>query len=412
MAQETNRISYLTRRYLDSLCTPAEMHEFLQIIEQLEYGIPVRQELDRLWQVSADAKGQTSPGGWEKILRCVYQEANQWSQREQSRGNRQKMNRWTVAAASLLVIAAASWLFFFQPARPAETLPVSKVVNDIKAPLTNRAVLILDNGQKVYLDSVKNGVFAQQDGIQLVKTDNGALVYQVRDRNGTRGMGYNTLTNPKASRTARLTLTDGTRVWLNAGSSLTYPVIFTGRERKVSVSGEAYFEVTHEITKFFIVSKDRLSIRVLGTHFNVKAYDDDPENKVTLLQGRISVSQDKASRIVRPGQQTRVANQRILIRKINTQQAVAWKNGIFDFGEGTGLKDIMRQVARWYDVTIDYQGDTDPQLGGEISRQMDLSKLLEKLELTGLVKFQMEERKIIVTLKTGSGFTILYRNLW
>jgi len=411
MTQGTNRISYLTRCYLDSLCTPAEMREFLQIMEHLENETPVRQKLNQLWQVSAHAKGQTPPGGWEKILRRIYQQANQWSQRKQARENRQKMIRWPVAA-SLLVIAAVSWLFFFQPAQPVKAVTMSKLINDIKAPLTNRAVLILNDGQKVYLDSVKNGAFAQQDGIQLVKTDNGALVYQVRDRNGTRGMGYNTLTNPKASRTARLTLTDGTRVWLNAGSSLTYPVIFTDKERKVSVSGEAYFEVTHEITKFFIVSKDRLSIRVLGTHFNVKAYDDDPENKVTLLQGRISVSQDKASRIVRPGQQTRVANQRILIRKINTQQAVAWKNGIFDFGEGTGLKDIMRQVARWYDVTIDYQGDTDPQLGGEISRQMDLSKLLEKLELTGLVKFQMEERKIIVTLKTGSGFTILYRNLW
>jgi ferric-dicitrate binding protein FerR (iron transport regulator) len=191
-------------------------------------------------------------------------------------------------------------------------------------------------------------------------------------------------------------------------------VSFTGRERKVSVSGEAYFEVAHDSKKPFIinVNKDKLSIRGLGGHFNVKAYKDDHDSKVTLLQGRISVSQDKASRIVRPGQQARVANQRILIKKSNTQQAVAWKNGMFDFGEGTGLKDIMRQVARWYDVTIDYQGDTDPQLGGEISRQMDLSKLLEKLELTGLVKFQMEERKIIVTLKTGSGFTIYYRNLW
>jgi ferric-dicitrate binding protein FerR (iron transport regulator) len=389
------------------------MREFLQIMEHLENETPVRQKLNQLWQVSAHAKGQTPPGGWEKILRRIYQQANQWSQRKQARENRQKMIRWPVAA-SLLVIAAVSWLFFFQPAQPVKAVTMSKLINDIKAPLTNRAVLILNDGQKVYLDSVKNGAFAQQDGIQLVKTDNGALVYQVTDRNGTGGMGNNTLTNPNASQATVVTLTDGTRIWLNSGSCLTYPVSFTGRERKVSVSGEAYFEVAHDSKKPFIinVNKDKLSIRGLGGHFNVKAYKDDHDSKVTLLQGRISVSQDKASRIVRPGQQARVANQRILIKKSNTQQAVAWKNGMFDFGEGTGLKDIMRQVARWYDVTIDYQGDTDPQLGGEISRQMDLSKLLEKLELTGLVKFQMEERKIIVTLKTGSGFTIYYRNLW
>jgi ferric-dicitrate binding protein FerR (iron transport regulator) len=270
------------------------------------------------------------------------------------------------------------------------------ILNDIKAPLTNRAVLILDNGQKVYLDSVKNGAFVQQDGIQLVKTGNGAFVYQVTGRNISRGTEYNTLTNPKASQTAMLTLADGTRIWLNAGSSLTYPVIFTGRERKVSVCGEAYFEVTRDSTKPFIVSKDKLSIRVLGTYFNVKAYDDDPESKVTLLQGMVKVNKDKASGILQPGQQARVVNQRILIKGVNTQQAVAWKNGEFDFGEGEGLKDIMRQVARWYDVTIDYQGDTDPQLGGEIFRQVDLSKLLEKLELTGQVKFRVDGRKIIV----------------
>jgi ferric-dicitrate binding protein FerR (iron transport regulator) len=395
MAPETNRISYLTRRYLDSLCTPAEMWEFLQAMKYLEDETPVRQELDKLWQDSATVTGRTSPESREKILGRVYREANQWSQREQARENWQKINRWAVAA-SLLVIAAASWLFFFQPARPVETVTVSKVFNDIKAPLTNRAVLILDNGQKVYLDSVKNGVFAQQDGIQLVKTGNGAFVYQTMGRNKSRELKYNTLTNPKASQTAMLTLTDGTRVWLNAGSSLTYPIAFKGGERKVTVSGEAYFEVTQDSTQPFIVSKDKLSIRVLGTHFNVKAYDDDPESKVTLLEGMVRVSKDRTSGILQPGQQARVVNRRILIKRINTQQAVAWKNGTFDFGEGAGLKDIMRQVARWYDVSIDYRGNTDPQLGGETSRQMDLSALLKKLELTGEVKFRMEGRKIIV----------------
>jgi ferric-dicitrate binding protein FerR (iron transport regulator) len=371
------------------------MWEFLQAMKHLEDEAPVRQELDKLWQDSINVTRKTSPESREKILRRVYQEANQWSQREQSRENREKTNRWLVAA-SLLVVAAVSWLFFFQPAGPAETVTVSKVINDIKAPLTNRAVLILDNRQKVYLDSVKKGVFVQQGGIQLVKTGNGAFIYQITAKNLARGKGYNTLINPKASQTAMLTLTDGTKVWLNAGSSLTYPIVFTGRERKVSVSGEAYFEVTHDISQPFIVSKDKLSVRVLGTHFNVNAYDDDPESKVTLLEGMVKVNKDKASGILQFGQQARVLDRRILIKGVNTQQAVAWKNGTFDFGEGAGLKDIMRQVARWYDVSIDYRGSADPQLGGETSRQVDLSALLKKLELTGEVKFRVEGRKIIV----------------
>lgn len=397
MVPETNRISYLTRRYLDSLITPTEMWEFLQAMKYLEDETPVRLELDKLWQDSATVTGKTSPESREKILGRVYREANQWSQREQARENRQKINRWAVAA-SLLMIAAASWLFFFRPGRPVETVTLSKVINDIKAPLTNRAVLILNNGQKVYLDSVKNGVFARQDGIQLVKTGNGAFVYQLMAKNISRGAGNNTLINPPASQPAMLTLTDGTRVWLNAGSSLTYPVVFTGRERNVSVSGEAYFEVAHAIAQPFIVSKDKLSIRVLGTHFNVKAYEDDKESKVDLLQGKISVSQGKVSATLQPGQQARITHQIIINKDANTQQAVAWKNGKFDFGEGAGLKDIMRQVARWYDVTIVYQGDTDPPLGGAISRQVDLSKLLEKLALTGQVKFRVEGRKVIVML--------------
>jgi transmembrane sensor len=184
---------------------------------------------------------------------------------------------------------------------------------------------------------------------------------------------------------------------LNAGSSLRYPVAFSGTERRVEMTGEIYFEVAGDgHSRPFVVQKDTMEIMVLGTCFNVNAYNNEAAIRVTLLQGKVNIRQGKMVKTLSPGQQAQVTERIIVKRNVDQDQVVAWKNDKFDFGEGTDLHAIMRQIARWYDVEVEYRGAMEQSFGGSVSRQVNISKVLEKLALTDRVKFQLEGRKVIV----------------
>jgi ferric-dicitrate binding protein FerR (iron transport regulator) len=210
---------------------------------------------------------------------------------------------------------------------------------------------------------------------------------------------FNTLSNPRGSKVINMMLADGSRVWLNAGSSITYPVAFVGNKRNVNIDGEAYFEIAHDASTPFIVSKGDMNVTVLGTHFNVNAYDDENDIKVTLLEGSVNVSTKYEVKGVKikPGEQA-IVNTKHEVRTMkdaDVEQVIAWKNGYFNFKDAD-IVSIMRQVEKWYDVEVVYEQRTDKVFIAEIPRTVNAGDFFKILEATGWVRFKIEGKKITV----------------
>ena len=299
------------------------------------------------------------------------------------------------AAAAVLLFLAGSYFLFLNKSIKKDDFVKAETGKDVKAPETSRAMITLANGQIVYLDSVANGQLAVQGNVKLVKLSNGQIAYQTETGQIIKELQYNTLSNPRGSKVIDMMLTDGSRVWLNAGSSVTYPIAFVGDERRVSITGEAYFEVTHNSTIPFKVSKGEMEVTVLGTHFNVNAYDDEADIKVTLLEGLVEVKSKNEKLKIKPAQQAQVTNS-INVVNADVYEVMAWRNGKFVFGEKADIGTIMRQIARWYDVDVEYSGIFTKHFGGSISREVNVSQVLKVLETTGNVKCKVEGRNVTV----------------
>jgi transmembrane sensor len=320
--------------------------------------------------------------------------------------------RWAAAAIFIGVLSITTYRYLASH-RPPAPAPAAAQVRDIAPPAANRAMITLAGGQKVYLDSVGNGALALQGTVRLVKTAAGKITYNTAGGSAT-GKGnaaggssaaaltYNTLTNPRGSQVISLTLDDGTRVWLNAASSVRYPVAFTGPDRTVEVTGEAYFEVAENAAQPFIVKKGQTEVRVLGTRFNVSAYDDEKDMRITLLEGIVKVQAEQSEAILRPGQQAAVgpdaATRQALAGPgpnmaaaggaikvtgdIDLDAVMAWKNGRFSF-QNADLSAVMRQLSRWYDVDIEYEGVPPKRaFNGAIGKDLTLNQVLLGLTRT------------------------------
>jgi len=302
---------------------------------------------------------------------------------------------WWAAAAVAILMGIGSYFLFNNKALQSPQVVHSKLPDDVQAPQSSRAFVTLANGQNVYLDSISNGAIVAQGNARLMKLSNGEIVYRANGISGDK-MEYNTLLNPRGSKVINMLLTDGTKVWLNAGSSLIYPVVFTGNTREVSVTGEAYFEVAHNSSKQFIVHNGSIDIMVTGTHFNVNAFEDDDNNiKVTLLEGAVKVKNGSSNGALMPGQQALVHNEVKIVNNVNVENVMAWKNGYFQFDKA-GLHSVLKQVSRWYDVEVVYEGNNrERQFVGEIERDLSLSEMLRILEINK-VSFAIEGKKLII----------------
>jgi transmembrane sensor len=304
-------------------------------------------------------------------------------------------SRIAAAAVVLIVLTGITYRYFNPRAKePVATLQPKQT--DIAPPTRNKALLTLADGTKIELDSSANGTLAVQGSVRVVKRSDGEINYAGP---ATGEISYNTLSVPKGSRPLNLLLSDGSRVWLNLGSSLTYPTAFAGSERKVSITGEAYFEIAPNAKMPFMVACRDVTVRVLGTHFNVNAYEDETARKITLLEGSVRVSQGASSALLKPGQQARVSSDISDIKvknDVDVTEVMAWKTGKFRFGENTDIGTIMRQVARWYNVEVEYEGEINRRFWGSISRDVNVSEVLKVLEATGGVKFNMRGNKITV----------------
>jgi ferric-dicitrate binding protein FerR (iron transport regulator) len=307
----------------------------------------------------------------------------------------QLIKRWWPAAAILIAVLGAGAYFLLRPPVPPPVVKKEEPATDIVAG-TNRATLILADNSMVVIDSNGKGALPQQ-GNTKVTQENSQLIYneitKLRE-----AAPYNILRTQRGEASGLLRLADGTTVWLNAASSIRFPVSFAGSQRVVEITGEAYFEVAKEGGRPFVVRvNNKADVTVLGTHFNVNAYDDEGALTATLLEGAVRINNGTVSGLLAPGQQAVVqGNGEIKINKdVNVEQVVSWKQGFFNFRRDS-IETVMRQVARWYNAEIVYRDKITETFNGEITKQVGLSTLLRRLESTGGVHFQISGRKIIV----------------
>ena len=312
---------------------------------------------------------------------------------------------WKYAAAAVVLLLSLSYWFVRQ--RPQERLVSQSVTSEIN-PGGNKAMLTLSDGRVINLDEARMGTVAEQVGMKINKTSEGQLVYQAgKSVNGPAGVwDFNKISTPRAGQ-YKVNLPDGTRVWLNALSSIRFPAVFGPDERRVEMTGEAYFEVAksqradHRLVPFRVVSKGQL-IEVTGTHFNVNAYQDERAITTTLLEGSVKVLQTMGGRHpgvrLKPGEQSVIeADKLISVRRMDPEGAVAWKDGYFRYNK-TDIGEVMRQMSRWYDIDVYYQDKIMPtdRFTGFVSRSVTLGNALKMLEEVGSVKFTIEGKKVLV----------------
>lgn len=277
------------------------------------------------------------------------------------------------------------------------------------APGKSAATLTLANGKKILLSAMPSGELANESGAIISKTSDGKIVYEVKE-NSTEGPGQNNLLSTAMGETYQVKLPDGSRVWLNAASSLKYPVSFSSlKNRRVELHGEAYFEVAKDKLHPFLVETDGQEVTVLGTHFNIKAYTQDKNIVTTLAEGSVRVGYQAAAWsdhgkivykdevILSPGQQSLLKGETISVSKAALEESLAWKDGNFVFNDAN-IEKIMQDIARWYNIEVYYKGPSPAgAFSGNVSRSKNISQILKALESTKLVHFKIEGRKVYVS---------------
>lgn len=305
--------------------------------------------------------------------------------------------RWWHAAAAVLLLLSGVAVYRSLTSRMKGDGPTDRMLatREVRAPQAARALITLTNGQQVYLDSIPDGTIAFEGRTRVVKKADGVVYEAAADSRETQ---YNVLTVPRGSRIVNLTLSDGTRVWLNAESSMRYPVAFTGSTRNVEITGEAYFEVSRDPHASFSVTSRGLTTEVLGTHFNVNTYTDEAAMKVTLLEGSVRVRDRMGNAAeLKPGEQASVSGSSSMrvVRNVDLEEVIAWKNEYFMMKD-VDISTLARQMARWYDIEIVFEGKIpDRKFGGSISRNVNLSTMLKALNESG-IQSRFEGKKVII----------------
>ena len=391
----TERLRILFRSYLERSATVAEESELMQMLANPAYESAAKELIEGSWSNWQEREllmKEQSDDLYASIQQVIAAPAIRSPKTV-------PMRRWRSIAAAAAVILVATGIYMWLIRTPSASIAkannkAGQTKNDVP-PGGNKAVLTLANGSIITLDSAHNGTLVQQGNATVVKQNNGLLAYNTLTEKPIEVL-YNTLTTPRGGQ-YQLVLPDGSKVWLNAASSIRYPTAFAGKERKIDITGEAYFEVAKNIGMPFIVKANGMDVKVLGTHFNVNAYDDEATIRTTLLEGAVQVTKDAATAILKPGQESRLTKLGTIkvINDADLDEAVAWKNGMFSF-KSADIKTVMRQIARWYDVEVVYEKDVQEQFHTEINRNTNASNLFKILETTGGVHFKIEGKKVTV----------------
>ncbi|MBC7886475.1 MAG: FecR domain-containing protein [Ferruginibacter sp.] len=410
-----SNITLLFQKYLANECSPEEVDELISILEEPGHdeitGELLRQEISKelLSEPAVDpALKARLAKRLQEILLSSRLPADEYASTptyETNTGAKVSTiwRRWSVAASIIFIIAIGG--FYYLSNKFSKQVGTAQIgqAKDVTAPKGTKAVIILADGSRIVLDSLQTGALVTQGNVQVRKNADGKIVYSGK----TAEVAYNTIYNPRGSNVVALTLIDGTQVWLNAESSMKYPVAFTGTQRKVEITGEAYFEVSKDAKKKFLVDAKGVITEVLGTHFNVNSYSDEASTKITLLEGSVKVTSGTATGLLKPRQQAQCSNSLLgngggdggikILNDIDTDEVMAWKEGKFQFGEKADIASIMRQIARWYNVEVEFKGTVTEHIGGSISRNVNASKVLKMLGTTGVAKFVIEGNKVIVS---------------
>ncbi|MFB9863509.1 FecR family protein [Rufibacter immobilis] len=373
----------LHQKYLDGTCTPQEKKLLEEYQDQFEL-------LDLPWD--SETMGPQEPT--KAAIFNRLQEAVGLQETEKRRNY--PFLRMAAAIALLLVSVGVYYLFRTQPAgQMAEVKNAPVPATAEVQPGRNKAYLTLADGTVIDLEATANGDLSQHSGFKIIKLD-GQLSYLGQEPTAGQAQ-FNTLSTPHGGQ-YQITLADGTKVWLNAASSLRFPAAFAGKERMVELTGEAYFEVAKNKAMPFKVKSRGMEVEVLGTHFNLMAYEDETQLRTTLLEGAVKVSNSAGAVTIEPNQEAvlHTSSGSLKVNPVDAQESIAWKNGQFLFHD-EDLRSVMRKIARWYDVEVVYEGELGHKsFTGTVSRFEDITDVLNMLELTETVHFKQKGRRLTV----------------
>src|ERR1051326_5410244 len=386
MDQAAHRIAFLIAGYIRGTITEKDHDELDAWINESDQNMKLFEDL-------TDEKNLEANLAW---MDQVNSEASFNQLRKDGAFNKAKnpaLRVW-IAAAFIVVLVGLFLILKFAISNKPVPVEVANSVKDLK-PGGNKAMLTLSDGSQIDLSSINSGLIKKEEGTQISKQSASELIY-ISEDSTNENERVNILSTPIGGQ-FQVTLSDGTRVWLNAASALKYPARFGSRDRTVWIQGEAYFEVAKNAKHpFHVLLPDSSSVSVLGTHFNVMSYDNEISKEITLLEGSISVNERDQSEKLSPGMQAKITGKMLTKEtNVNSDEIIGWKNGLFVF-HGTPIESIMRQVERWYDAKVEYQDKVNLHLNATIERDVPVSKLLHIFELTNQVKFKIEGKKIIV----------------
>ncbi len=386
-----DRLQFLIDKYQEGSLSPSEKEE----LDRWESALENEEGLMDMY--NAKEQLEMKDRVWEGIRTQAYKQAKVVTMPVALSRTRSKKSVYLKYAAAVFLIAGATIYFANLKTDPAKEITAQQSpapVRDVAAPSATHATITLAGGQRISLESATNGgILAKEGNVSIQMREDGHIVYS---GTGTGQMQYNTLSVPRGSAIASIVLSDGTKVYLNAASSLTYPVAFTGSDRRVQITGEAYFEVAKDKSRKFVVTSGAITTEVLGTHFNINTYPDEETAKVTLLEGSVKVSEGSLNTIIKPGDQAAIEGDKLHVNEsVDVDQVMSWKNGVFNFNNAS-CETVMRQLARWYDIEILYpKGIPAIQFGGEIQKTLALSEMLDALGEVE-VKFEINNKKLIV----------------
>lgn len=405
MPTSSTRLRYLLQQYASDSCTRQELAELLRAIDDSGNDRDLEDSLRAIWLELTGSAAAPSVDRERVFSHIISDPAFGAS------GTRRLWFRRMAAAAVFLFLAGAG-AYFISPATSKKTIPAPiRAIADVR-PGGNKAILTLADGSTIVLDSSHNGELGQQGNTRVIKLDSGRLAYRVLPADGPpTSLQYNTIATPRGGQ-YQVVLPDGTKVWLNASSALRFPTAFDKGRREVDLSGEAYFEVAKDEIPFTVHiyssaagmggaggQRPVSGIDVLGTHFNVNAYGDETAVTATLLEGSIRMTAEKGQQLLKPGEQAvylKAGGMPRVIPNADIEAAIAWKNGYFQL-DGVGIEVLMRQLSRWYDVDVQYEGPiTEREFAGQMPRASNLSEVLRILE-AGNVHFRLEGKKLVVT---------------
>lgn len=388
----------LFRKWLDNQCSPEEVEELLGYFNHPEDETELRRFIfNSLDNMEGEEDGSRWSTETDRIFTQIKRELNP----EKGKVLTFSKKKWLRLAVAAVLVAGIFTIYRYINSKtaPDQTIAKTNIVSDQIGPGGNKAILTLDNGSVVNLETASKDTVINQGNTTIIKQAEGLLLYKLLNEKPA-DISYNRIVTPRGGQ-FQLVLSDGTMVWLNAASSIHFPVVFTGNERKVEITGEAYFEVAKNAAMPFKVKiAEKAVVVVLGTHFNVNAYADEPTISTTLLEGSVRVTSlvQENSRTIVPGEQAELdAGNQIMVKKIpDAEEVVSWKNGTFNFHD-SNLEMVLRELARWYDVDIVFEAaPPQKQFNGEIQRSLNLNQVIKLLEKNG-VSCRIEGRRLIVS---------------